>query len=36
MSCPAVLIVAFNRPETARRVFAAVRQARPARLFFAC
>ena len=36
MSCPAVLIVAFNRPETARRVFAAVRAARPARLFFAC
>lgn len=33
---PAVLIVAFNRPETARRVFAAVRAARPAKLFFAC
>ena len=36
MACPAVLIVAFNRPETTRRVFAAVREARPARLFFAC
>ena len=35
-SSPAVLIVAFNRPETTRRVFAAVRAARPAKLFFAC
>lgn len=34
-SSPAVLIVAFNRPETTRRVFAAVRKARPAKLFFA-
>ena len=33
---PSVLIVAFNRPETTRRVFAAVRAARPAKLFFAC
>lgn len=32
---PAVLIVAFNRPETTRRVFAAVRAARPAKLFLA-
>jgi len=31
-----VLIVAFNRPEATRRVFAAVQAARPARLFFAC
>ena len=36
MTCPAVLIVAFNRPETTRRVFDAVRAARPAKLFFAC
>ena len=36
MSCPAVLIVAFNRPETTQRVFAAVRQVRPPRLFFVC
>jgi len=36
MSCPSVLIVAFNRPETTRRVFAAVRAAKPAKLFFAC
>ena len=33
---PPVLIVAFNRPESTRRVFAAVRAARPARLFLAC
>jgi hypothetical protein len=33
---PAVLIVAFNRPETTRRIFQAVRQARPKRVFFAC
>ena len=36
MTCPAVLLVAFNRPETTRRVFAAVRQARPRKLFLAC
>ncbi len=36
MVCPAVLIVAFNRPETTRRVFAAVRKAKPPALFFAC
>ena len=33
---PAVLLVAFNRPDTTARVFAAIRAARPARFFFAC
>jgi hypothetical protein len=33
---PSVLIIAFNRPDSARRVFAAVRAARPAKLFLAC
>ena len=36
LPCPAVLIIAFNRPDTTRRVFQAVREARPASLFFAC
>ncbi len=36
MSCPPVLIIAFNRPETTKRVVAAVREARPSRLFLAC
>jgi hypothetical protein len=31
----AVLLLAFNRPETTRRVFASIRQARPARLYVA-
>lgn len=35
-SAPAVLIVAFNRPRTTRRVFEAVRAARPPKLFLAC
>ncbi len=33
---PSVLIIAFNRPDSTRRVFAAVRAARPAKLFLAC
>ena len=33
---PAVLLVAFNRPDTTAKVFAAIRAARPARFFFAC
>lgn len=33
---PPVLLVAFNRPDTTARVFAAIRAARPARFFFAC
>lgn len=33
---PAVLLIAFNRPEPTRQVFAAIRAARPERLFFAC
>lgn len=33
---PAVLLIAFNRPASTQRVFAAIRQARPARLFIAC
>jgi len=33
---PAVLLVAFNRPDTTARVFEAIRAARPARFFFAC
>lgn len=35
-STPAVLLIAFNRPESTRRVFEAIRQARPPRLFIAC
>ncbi|MGH8687194.1 MAG: hypothetical protein ACREVQ_05735 [Burkholderiales bacterium] len=34
-ACPPVLLVAFNRPDTTARVFAAIRQARPARLYVA-
>lgn len=33
---PPVLLVAFNRPDTTAKVFAAIRAARPARFFFAC
>lgn len=33
---PAVLLIAFNRPETTRRVFEAIRLAQPDRLFVAC
>lgn len=33
---PPVLIIAFNRPDSARRVFSAVRAAKPAKLFLAC
>ena len=33
---PPVLLIAFNRPDTAARVFEAIRAARPARFFFAC
>ncbi len=36
METPPVLILAFNRPEPARRIVLAVRAARPARLFIAC
>jgi hypothetical protein len=36
MEVPPVLILAFNRPGPTRRVFMAVRSARPARLFIAC
>jgi len=32
---PAVLFIAFNRPETTARVFEAIRKARPARLYVA-
>jgi hypothetical protein len=32
----AVLFLIFNRPETTREVFAAIRQARPPRLYVAC
>ena len=30
---PAILLLVFNRPDTTRRVFASIRQARPARLY---
>ena len=33
---PAVLLIAFNRPAQTRQVFAAIRDARPARLYLAC
>jgi hypothetical protein len=33
---PAVLLIAFNRPESTCRVFEAIRRARPTRLFIAC
>jgi hypothetical protein len=33
--CPPLLILAFNRPDTTRRVLEAVRAARPSRLYFA-
>lgn len=36
MATPAVLIIAFNRPVPTRKVFAAVREARPSKLFIAC
>lgn len=36
MGTPPVLIVAFNRPATTRRVFEAVRAVRPDKLFLAC
>jgi len=36
METPAVLIIAFNRPSPVKEVFAAVRAARPAKLFIAC
>ena len=35
MSTPATLFLVFNRPETTARVFEAIRQARPARLYVA-
>ncbi len=35
METPPVLFIVFNRPETARRVFGAIREARPSRLFVA-
>jgi hypothetical protein len=34
-SCPPVLLLAFNRPDTTQRVLSAVRTARPSRLYFA-
>jgi hypothetical protein len=34
-TCPPVLILAFNRPDTTRRVLEAVRAARPSRLYLA-
>ena len=33
-SCPPVLVLAFNRPDTTAKVFAAIREARPASVFF--
>lgn len=33
---PPVLLIAFNRPDTTAKVFAAIRAARPSRFFFAC
>jgi hypothetical protein len=33
---PPVLIIAFNRPDSTRRVFSAVRAAKPSKLFLAC
>ncbi|HET7535896.1 MAG TPA: hypothetical protein VFJ90_05540 [Candidatus Didemnitutus sp.] len=35
MSCPPVLFLIFNRPELTARVFARIREAKPARLFVA-
>lgn len=35
METPSVLLLAFNRPDLARKVFAAIRAAQPARLFIA-
>lgn len=35
LATPAVLLLLFNRPDTTRAVFAAIRQARPARLYVA-
>lgn len=35
-SAPAVLLIAFNRPDSTRRVFSAVRAAKPSKLFLAC
>jgi hypothetical protein len=34
-SCPPVLLLAFNRPDTTAKVFAAIREARPESFFFA-
>ena len=36
LATPAVLLIAFNRPAQTRQVFAAIRSARPARLYLAC
>lgn len=35
LGCPAILFLIFNRPHTTRRVFEAIRQARPRRLYVA-
>jgi hypothetical protein len=35
MKCPPVLLLIFNRPDLARRVFESIRQARPEQLFIA-
>ena len=35
MVCPPVLFIIFNRPDLTQRVFARIREARPASLFIA-
>jgi len=34
-ACPAVLVLAFNRPDTTAKVFAAIREVRPQSVYFA-
>jgi hypothetical protein len=36
LSAPAVLLIAFNRPDKARQAFEQIRRARPTKLYFAC
>jgi len=36
MLCPPVLFIIFNRPKYTKRVFAAIRKAKPSKLYIAC
>jgi len=36
MPCPPILFIVFNRPKYTKRVFAAIRKAKPSKLYIAC